>query len=379
MRDVVNDVERWLAEGKRIALATVVARKGSAPRGVGATLAVTEGMEVSGSVSGGCVEPAVIEEGLRAIKTGKPKLLKFGISEEQNVERIGLACGGEIEVFVEPLGDVQASLHALHNDIPLVRAVVVAAPDPSVVGKTCVMTAAEDEARCDIADEALKAGVLTRARELLTGGESGVTTLATSARAEAQVYFDVSLPQPTLIIIGAGHISIPLSQLARVLGYHVTVIDARETFATPERLPEANDIIVEWPDEALARIPVTPSTAVAVLTHDDKFDAPALVAALRGGAGYVGAIGSRGTRERRNQRLREAGLSDEQIARIYGPIGLDIGAQTPEEIALAILAQIVATHRRPPLKSTAGGSEAKSKAKSKAKSSIEGKLAPSSA
>ena len=133
-----------------------------------------------------------------------------------------------------------------------------------------------------------------------------------------------------------------------MLGYHVTVIDARETFATPERLAEANEILVEWPDEALARIPLTPSTAVAVLTHDDKFDVPALVAALRGGAGYVGAIGSRGTREKRDQRLREAGLTDEQIAQIHGPIGLDIGAQTPEEIALAILAQIVATRKRQP-------------------------------
>jgi xanthine dehydrogenase accessory factor len=349
MRDVLNDVERWLAEGKRIALATVVARKGSAPRGVGATLAVTEGIEVSGSVSGGCVEPAVIEEGLRAIRTGNPKLLKFGISEEQNVERIGLSCGGEIEVFVERLGDAQTSLRALRNDIPLVRAVVIAAPDMASVGQSYVITAAEDEAHSDITDESLKAAVLTRARELLSGGESHVESLVTSAGDEARVYFDVSLPQPTLIIIGAGHISIPLSQLARVLGYHVTVIDARETFATPERLPEAHEILVEWPDEALARIPLTPSTAVAVLTHDDKFDVPALAAALRGGAGYVGAIGSHGTREKRNQRLRETGVIEEQIARIHGPIGLDIGAQTPEEIALAILAQIIATRKRQPV------------------------------
>jgi xanthine dehydrogenase accessory factor len=348
MRDVMNDVERWLTEGKRIALATVVARKGSAPRGVGATLAVTEEMEVSGSVSGGCVEPAVIDEGLRVIRTGKPKLLKFGISEEQNVERIGLSCGGEIEVFVERLGDVTSSLHALRNDIPLVRAVVIAAPDTTLVGQSCVVIAGEDAARCDITDEALKTATIKLANALLAGGESRVTPLATSAGDEARVSFDVSLPQPTLIIIGAGHISIPLSQLARVLGYHVTVIDARETFATPERLPEANEILVEWPDEALARIPLTPSTAVAVLTHDDKFDVPALVVALRGGAGYVGAIGSRGTREKRDQRLREAGITDEQIAQIHGPIGLDIGAQTPEEIALAILAQIVATRKRQP-------------------------------
>jgi xanthine dehydrogenase accessory factor len=290
----------------------------------------------------------VIEEGLSAIRTGKPKLLKFGISEEQNVERIGLSCGGEIEVFVERLGDAQTSLHALRNDIPLVRAVIIHASDASHVGQSCAVTTGEAEVSCNIADEALKVAVLAQARELLSGGESHVTTLATSAGHEARVYFDVNLPQSTLIIVGAGHISIPLSQLARVLGYHVTVIDARETFATRERLPEANEILVEWPDEALGRIPLTPSTAVAVLTHDDKFDVPALAAALRGGAGYVGAIGSRGTREKRNQRLREAGVTDEQIARIHGPIGLDIGAQTPEEIALAILAQVVATRKRQP-------------------------------
>lgn len=347
MRDVMNDVERWLTEGKRIALATVVTRKGSAPRDIGATLAVTEGMEVSGSVSGGCVEPAVIEEGLRAIRTGKPKLLTFGISEEQNVERIGLSCGGEIAVFVERLGDAGASLRALRNDIPLVRAVVIGAADAGLVGQSCAVVAGEDEARCDVTDQALREAMALRARALLAGGESGVVALATGAGDAAQVYFDVSLPQPTLIIVGAGHISIPLSQLARVLGYHVSVVDARETFATPERLPDAQEIIVSWPDEALARIPLTPSTAVAVLTHDDKFDVPALVAALRGGAGYVGAIGSRGTREKRNQRLREEGLTAEQIARVHGPIGLDIGAQTPAEIALAILAQIVATRRQP--------------------------------
>jgi xanthine dehydrogenase accessory factor len=351
MRDVMNDVKRWLVEGKRIALATVVARKGSAPRGVGATLAVTEEMEVSGSVSGGCVEPAVIDEGLRAIRTGKPKLLTFGISEEQNVERIGLSCGGEIEVFVERLGDAGSSLRALRNDIPLVRAVVIAAQDAQTVGQSVTFIAGADEARSDITDETLKAATLARARSLLSGGESGAVPLATSAGDEARVYFDVSLPQPALIIVGAGHIAIPLTQLARVLGYHVTVIDAREAFATPERLPEAHEILVAWPDEALARIPLTPSTAVAVLTHDDKFDVPALAAALRSNAGYVGAIGSRGTREKRNQRLRETGVIDDDIARIHGPIGLDIGAQTPEEIALAILAQIVATRRRQPAES----------------------------
>ena len=147
------------------------------------------------------------------------------------------------------------------------------------------------------------------------------------------------------IVIGAGHITIPLTRLAKVLGYTVTVVDPREAFNTHERLPDAGELLLEWPDEAMARLTVTGGTAVAVLTHDDKFDVPALVAATRAGAGYIGAIGSRGTRDRRNARLREAGLTEDEIARIHGPIGLDIGAKTPEEIALAILAQVVAAGR----------------------------------
>ena len=160
------------------------------------------------------------------------------------------------------------------------------------------------------------------------------------------MFFAVYLPEPTLVIVGAGHITIPLTRLAKTLGYHVTVIDPREAFATRERLPDADDVLAGVARRgAGASDHLSSATAVAVLTHDDKFDVPALTAALNSSAGYVGAIGSRGTRERRDRRLREAGVTDEQIARIHGPIGLDIGARTAEEIALAILAQIVAVRR----------------------------------
>jgi xanthine dehydrogenase accessory factor len=163
-----------------------------------------------------------------------------------------------------------------------------------------------------------------------------------------EIFYSVYPVPPLLVIVGAGHISIPLAKLAKVLGYRVTVIDAREAFATRERFPEADELLVEWPDEALRSLNISASTAVAVLTHDDKFDVPALGAALRSPAGYVGAIGSRGTREQRDARLLAAGVSSEEIARIHGPIGLPIGAKTPEEIALAILAQIVATRHGAP-------------------------------
>jgi xanthine dehydrogenase accessory factor len=346
MRDVLAEVERWQTAGKQIARATVISVAGSAPRGVGATLAVTEDDEISGSVSGGCVEPAVIEEGKRALRTGRPKLLQFGITEEQNVEQIGLSCGGEIRVFVEQLGEISPLVQALHAEAPIVEATVVAAPDvlPQLLGARLYVpeqgmpTGATGHA-------ALDSFIVETARALLASGDSGSRAFPMVQGGAVEIFFAVHPAPPTLVIIGAGHISIPLTRLAKVLDYRVIVVDAREAFATHERLPEADELLVEWPDEALERLPLTGATAVAVLTHDDKFDVPALRVALQHAVSYVGAIGSRGTRERRNARLREAGVTDEQIARIHGPIGLDIGARTPEEIALAILAQVVAVRR----------------------------------
>ncbi len=344
MRDIASDVQRWQATGQRIALATVVSVAGSAPRGVGAMLAISESGEISGSVSGGCVEPAVIEEGLRAIRSGRPRLLQFGITEEQNVEQIGLSCGGEIRVFVERLGPVDEQLiHALTAGEPVALATVIGGTAPQLIGRK-VLLRENGEVTGDLGEPALQAMVVDDAADMLPRGESGTRTHHTEVW-QAEVYLGAYPPPPTLIIVGAGHISIPLTRIARVLGYHVIVVDAREAFATRERLPDADELLVEWPDEALARLPLTSATAIAVLTHDNKFDVPALRVAVGSPAGYVGAVGSRGTRAERDERLRAEGVTDEQIARIHGPIGLDIGARTPEEIALAIMAQIIATRR----------------------------------
>jgi xanthine dehydrogenase accessory factor len=345
MRDLLPDLERWQAAGKPIAIATVISVVGSAPRSIGATLALTAAGDISGSVSGGCVEPAVFEAGLKSLRTGQPKLLSYGITEEQNVEQIGLSCGGEIQVFVERLENLEPLAAAFHAERPIVRAVVVEAPEgsKSAPGKHLLIPEAGDLTG-DLGGPTLDAAVVTKARELLRTGESALAKVEVEGQS-ARVFFEVYAPEPSLVIIGAGHITIPLSRLAKGLDYRVTVVDPREAFATRERLPDADDILLEWPDEALAHLPLSSATAVAVLSHDDKFDVPALTAALNSPAGYVGAIGSRGTRERRDRRLREAGVTDEQITRIHGPIGLDIGAETPEEIALAIMAQIVAARR----------------------------------
>jgi xanthine dehydrogenase accessory factor len=344
MREVLDDVSRWRAGGKQVALATVVSVVGSAPRGVGATLAVSEDGEISGSVSGGCVEPAVIEEGLSAIRTGAPKLLTFGITEEQNVEQIGLSCGGEIRVFVERVDEVHEQLaEAIRAQRPAALATVIDGTWPKYVGRNLLLDERGVSAG-SLGEPVLEEMARSDAVEALRGGESGTRTHSHEAW-RFELFLNPQLPPPTLVVVGAGHITIPLTRLAKVLGYRVIVVDARAAFATRERLPDADELLVEWPDEALARLPISSATAVAVLTHDDKFDVPALVAAIHLGAGYIGAIGSRGTRDRRNARLREAGLSEDEIARIHGPIGLDIGAKTPEEIALAILAQVIAVRR----------------------------------
>jgi xanthine dehydrogenase accessory factor len=345
MRDVLPELERWHGEGKPIAIASVISIVGSAPRGVGATLAMTAAGDIAGSVSGGCVEPAVIEVGLKTLRTGQPKLLSYGITEEQNVEQIGLSCGGQIEVFVERLANLGPLAAALKAQQPIVRAIVINAPADSDATPGASMLIPEQGALIGSSgDPALDDAVATSARDLLRNGESVMATVEIAEKA-ARVFFAVYPPEPTLVIVGAGHITIPLTRLAKTLDYRVTVIDPREAFATRERIPDADDLLLEWPDEALAHLPVSSATAVAVLSHDDKFDVPALKAALNSPASYVGAIGSRGTRERRDRRLREAGVTDEQIGRIHGPIGINIGAQTPEEIALAILAQIVAVRR----------------------------------
>jgi xanthine dehydrogenase accessory factor len=342
MREVLDDIERWQRAGEQVALATVVAVQGSAPRGTGAALAVSQTGEISGSVSGGCVEPAVIEEGLRILRGGQPALLEFGITEAQNVEQIGLACGGQIRVFVERLGGVEALRAALHTGDPVARATVIAG-DADLGASLVVLERGAPSGT--LGDATLDAVVAQRARERLARDASGVEHVSTAAGAEREIYIAAYPAPPALIIIGAGHIAIALTRIAKVLGDHVTVVDARETFATRERFPEADALLVEWPDEALAHLPLRATTAVAVLTHDAKFDEPALVAALAAPVGYVGAIGSRSTRAERDARLRAQGVSDAQLARIHGPIGLDLGARTPEEIALAIMAQIVATRR----------------------------------
>ncbi len=355
MRDTLEDAIRWLTEGKRVAQATVVSLVGSAPRGVGATLVVSDAGDIAGSVSNGCVEPDVVEQAQRVMRAGKPRLLTYGVSEEQNLERIGLSCGGEIRVFVERITRTPelAALEAANQaGRPAIRALVIATPDGAApaLGQTLTLVDGEQPTGA-LVGSPLSDAVAARARDLLGAispvaewlPTEGAPEAEAQTRPEVEVFYQTLTPPRALVIVGAGHISIPLTRLAKVLGYTVTVVDPREAFNTRERLPEADTLLLDWPDEAMERLPINAATAVTVLTHDGKFDVPALKVALQKGAGYVGMVGSRGTRARRDEALRAEGISDELIARIHGPIGLDIGARTPDEIALAILAQIVAS------------------------------------
>jgi xanthine dehydrogenase accessory factor len=347
MREVLHDVERWRRDGKGVALATVVKVWGSAPRQPGAKMAVSSAGEVAGSVSGGCVEGAVVEAAQGVLASGTPSLLSFGVSDEK-AWSVGLSCGGEIEVFVEPVRDeVFAEIaRRLAAEEPVLTATVVAGGN---VGARLVLTAdggtlgTLGAPELDREAERIGRGHLAR----LTCARETVETCApgaeTGARVFGEVFFDAQAPRPRLVAVGAGHVTIPLVAMAAAAGFETVVVDPRRAFATPERFAHADRLLAEWPDRALPAVGLHRATAVAVLSHDLKIDLPALRLALRSPAGYIGALGSKKTHAKRIAALREDGFGDAEIARIHAPIGLPLGGRRPEEIALAILAEIVAT------------------------------------
>ncbi len=337
MRDILPDLDRWRGEGRTIALATVVATYGSAPRPLGSKMAVSSAGEVAGSVSGGCIEGAVFEEAQGVLASGEPRLLQFGITREMAWE-VGLACGGEVEVFVERLPAVFPELRrCLGNEELAAVATVLAGPG---VGRQLLLRA-DGTGQGSLGSDDLD-------RRVREGAAAALETLG-SRRASfpvgeetAEVFVEVFPPSPQLILVGAVHVAIPLVTLARELGFYTVVVDPRPVFASRERFPHAHRLMVEWPQDALAQLTLNRSTYVAVLSHDDKLDDPALLAALASPARYVGALGSSRTHAKRLARLREVGVPEAQLARLHAPIGLDLGGRRPEEIALAILAEMVA-------------------------------------
>lgn len=333
MKDVIEEIAQWQQDQEPIALATVVQTWGSAPRKVGAKMALTPNGRLAGSVSGGCVEGAVFEEGTAVLAGGHPRLLHFGVADETAWE-VGLACGGTIEVFVEPLDTaVFAFMRDLIQHDEAGTAVTVIRGPEEWLGRKLAISRAGGQVGT-LGDAALDEQATAAANHAVHSHRAQLTD-------EIEIFLDVVRPAPRLVVVGGVHIAVALTSLAKTLGYRTIVVDPRRAFGSAARFPHVDQLVQAWPDEAFAQVELTEETAVALLTHDPKIDDPALKIILQKPVFYVGALGSRKTHAKRVERLHGYGLSAAQIERIHGPVGLDIGANTPEEIALSILAQIV--------------------------------------
>ena len=307
---------KWHYAGRRAALATVVETWGSAPRRVGAQLVIAGDGRIEGSVSGGCVEGAVIVEALEAIDEGEARLLEFGVSDE-DAFAVGLACGGTIRVLVEPIGQVF--------------------PEPTLEELVEARSRREPvtyEVNVETGHRALRRNVYA---DRLRMDKSGFEE-------DGQTFVAVHNPPLRLIVVGAVHIAQALVPMARIAGYDPAIVDPREAFASDARFP-GETILTDWPDEALEKLGLDSRTALVLLTHDPKLDDPSLQVALDAGVFYIGALGSTRTHAKRVERMKRTGFSEVQIGRIHGPVGLDIGAASPSEIAIAILAQMTAVLR----------------------------------
>jgi xanthine dehydrogenase accessory factor len=343
MRDILKDVDQWVKEGEAVALATVIHTWGSAPRRVGAKMALTKSGKITGSVSGGCVESAVFEAGVQSLGNGQSQLLKFGVADE-TAWQVGLACGGRIEVFVQALDPAFLDLWKarLQSNRPFSVVSVIDGPG-DLLGKT--MLVSEDNVQLGLG-ERLDQACIEKARAAQAEGRSQSVELAWQGE-QVRVFIETVKPTPALIMVGGVHIAIALTALAKTLGFQTVVIDPRRAFGNAARFPDVDRLIQSWPEEALSQVDVSSGAAVVMLTHDPKIDDPALKVVLNSPAFYIGALGSRATHEKRRRRLLADGVTSAQLDRLHAPIGLDIGAETPEEIALAIMAEIVAAQRQP--------------------------------
>jgi len=374
VRDILSRITKWWEADETFGLATVVRTYRSAPRDPGAALAVSSSAdhEVIGSVSGGCVEGAVYELSLDVCRTGSPVLQTYGVSDD-DAFAVGLTCGGIIDIFVEridkesfpSLGDVAA---AVERGEPVAVATVIAGPGQ--IGARRVIWARDSESGPDEVEALawegseglgrdgwhvgasgtlgsgprLDAAVDDDVRGMLAQGLTGIRRYGAQGERrgdELSVFVNSFAPAPRMLVFGAIDFAAAVARVGKFLGYQVTVCDARKVFATAARFPDADEVVVDWPHRFLAATDVDARTVICVLTHDPKFDVPLLEVALRTPAGYIGAMGSRRTHEDRLARLREVGLTDGELSRLRSPIGLDLGARTPEETAVSIAAELI--------------------------------------
>ncbi len=353
MRDVLPKLEQWWTKGESVALATVVGTFSSAPRQIGASMLVGSDGEAVGSVSGGCVEGAVYELGQQVLGDGRPVWQRYGVSDD-DAFAVGLTCGGIIDIFVEKVtpesfAQLGTIADAVRDEVPIAVATVTSGPAERL-GKRLIVRAdsVEGSTGSSRLDDALRDDV----RGLLDIGRNATLTYGVDGQRRGEglsVFVESFAPPPRMIVFGAIDFAAAVAKIGNFLGFRVTVCDARPVFATASRFPGANEVVVEWPHRYLAAEAaagrIDARTALCVLTHDPKFDVPLLEVALRlPEVGYIGAMGSRRTHDDRIERLREIGITDAEIARMSSPIGLDLGARTPEETAVSIAAEMIAKH-----------------------------------
>lgn len=352
MHDILDELLHAWRTGDAAAVATVVQTFDSAPRPVGASMMVGQDGAVAGSVSGGCVEGAVYESAHDVMQSGTPILTRYGVSDD-DAFAVGLTCGGTLDVFVQAVskhtfpefGDVVANVR---RNVPVAVATVIAHADATRVGRRAVLT--ESGIRGSLGSSRADAAIVDDAKGLLAAGRSAVLTYGTDGQRRGrgmQVFVSSHAPSPRMLVFGAIDFAAAVAQQGAFLGYRVTVCDARSVFATPQRFPAAEQVVVAWPHDYLnqqwAAGELDERTVVCVLTHDPKFDVPLLEVALRIPAlAFVGAMGSRRTHDDRIARLRAAGVTETELARLSSPIGLDLGARTPQETAVSIAAEIIA-------------------------------------
>jgi xanthine dehydrogenase accessory factor len=343
MREVLAELLAVRGRGGSAAMATVVRTWRSAPRPAGASMLVTDSEEAVGSVSGGCVEGALFELGLEVLADGEPRFETYGVSDD-DAFAVGLTCGGIMEIFVEKVDEqtwpeLAGIASSIEREEPVAVATIVGGPH---LGRHLVVRREGSEG--SLGTQRLDDTIREDAIGMLESGTTGFLHYGPEGERLGEgldVFVQSFAPKPQMFVFGAIDFSAALVRVGKLLGFKVTVVDARPVFATAKRFPEADEVVVDWPNRWLSGQHVDSRTVIAVLTHDPKFDVPAISAALATPAGYIGAMGSRRTHEDRLVRLREAGVTEEQLARVHSPIGLDLGARTPEETAISIAAEII--------------------------------------
>lgn len=338
MREALATWSAWAAAGRSVAVATVVAVAGSAPRPEGSRFLVSSDGDMAGSVSGGCVENDVFVHATEVLGGGPSRLVTYGIADEEAFE-VGLACGGTIQVYIEPMGG------------PVLQAAARLVEDERLAALATVVEGAAAGTRALIAGEAgvvagslpveIEADVIADAEDLMAAEQARLLVYG-----DHSVFVETLAPQPRLVVWGADEVAISLAAMARLAGFRVTVCDPRPAFALADRFPEADEVLAGWPDDLADRVPLDGRTYVVVLTHDSRVEGPLLPRVLGSPARYVGALGSRRTHRKRVERLAAQGWGEEDIRRIHGPVGLDIGAEGPAEIAVSILAEMVQARYR---------------------------------